>query len=539
MTCSKIFSGDLTELTDEILQYLRNDISTLYSCILVNRLLCRLAIPLLWEDTFSIKNFKNYHFIEIYLQYLDKEKLQDYGINKNLFPLNTLFNYLSFIKHLNTQNIISTIKLWVGNLLTREIGNQSNQFTLQLHPEYDLLKFIYESLFKIFIEREINLNTFDIFIFSNDDCDYFNIAFKLILKNQSFIHNIKILNIKIYPTRINITTIIPYLKSINTISSLSYELHGRQYFSKNHFSSSRNLNHLITSFKNSNILNTLKIITFRNIYFSSMIAFDEIFEQLNVLESIHIINCYSLNSFIQQILNITKPFKLKTLFMDNELLDIDLLQLLLQKSSNYLENVSFGQLLINESKQESLELITKYCMKIKVFELFGFDDQNIYLLFNFIENIGQNLNHLAIHQISNSSNNFEISLIVLQNLGQILPFKLEYLDLNLIIENASDFKIFLKNSQNTFINRLCIKIIIIRESGNDILHYIKDYIMRKKRVKYLGFKVNNNDLFVLKDEVKEFELYNIKVKIYSSLSTEFIYILKKDVLVTNVFIIKS
>ncbi|PKY53569.1 hypothetical protein RhiirA4_471880 [Rhizophagus irregularis] len=104
-------------------------------------------------------------------------------------------------------------------------------------------------------------------------------------------------------------------------------------------------------------------------------------------ESIHIIDYDSLNSFIQRILNITKPFKLKTLFMNNELLNIDLLQ----KSD------------------------------IVKFELFGFDDQNIYLLFNFIENIGQNLNHLAIHQISDSSNNIEISLIVLQNLGQILP----------------------------------------------------------------------------------------------------------------------
>ena len=43
MTCSKIFSGDLPELTNEIIQYFKNDNKTLYSCILVNRLWCRLA----------------------------------------------------------------------------------------------------------------------------------------------------------------------------------------------------------------------------------------------------------------------------------------------------------------------------------------------------------------------------------------------------------------------------------------------------------------------------------------------------------------
>ncbi|PKC65755.1 hypothetical protein RhiirA1_460630 [Rhizophagus irregularis] len=541
MTYSKIISGDLPELTYEIIQYLRNDISTLYSCILVNRLWCRLTIPLLWEDPFSIKESKNYHFIEIYLKCLnenDKEKLQDYGINKNLFPLNTLlFNYPSFIKHLNTWDIISIIKLWaitVRNLSTGEIGNQSNQITLQSYPEYDLFKFIYESLFKIFIEREANLNTFDIFIFSNDDCDYFNIAFKLILQNQSFIHNIKNLNLTIYSARINITTIIPYLKSINTISSLYYNFYGHGYnpknFNKIHlsqiinsqnnlkkivFDSSRNpINYLFTSLKHSNSSNTLRIITFRKIVFND--TFNEVFEQLNVLESIHIIDCKALNSFIQQILDITKPFKLKTLFMKKELPNIDLLQLLLQKSGNYIENVSFGPLMNNDTKRKSFELITRYCKKIQFLELLGFDHQNIHSLLLF--NLVQNLNYLSIYYI-------DANLFVLLNLDQILPFKLEYLNLNFFIENASDFEIFLRNSRNIFINRLCIKI-RMRESV-DILPYIKEYIMKKKRVKYLGFKVKDVDLFSLKDEVKEFELYNIKVQNYYSSSTEFVYYLKE------------
>ncbi|PKC57230.1 hypothetical protein RhiirA1_428635, partial [Rhizophagus irregularis] len=65
MSCSKIFSGDLPELIYGVLKYLQNDYSTLHSCILVNRLWCRIAIPLLWEDPFSIP-IKNYNFIIIY-----------------------------------------------------------------------------------------------------------------------------------------------------------------------------------------------------------------------------------------------------------------------------------------------------------------------------------------------------------------------------------------------------------------------------------------------------------------------------------------
>src|SRR5947199_9932861 len=108
MACSKIFSGDLPELMNEIIQYFHLDYETLHSCILVNRLWCRLAIPLLWENPFSMKIPKSYHFIEIYLYNLnedDKAQLNEYGINNDLFPSNTLFNYPSYINCLESCKI--------------------------------------------------------------------------------------------------------------------------------------------------------------------------------------------------------------------------------------------------------------------------------------------------------------------------------------------------------------------------------------------------------------------------------------------------
>ena len=76
MSCSKIFSGDLPELIYEIIKYFKNDFSTLHSCILINKLWCRLAIPLLWEDPFSIPN-QYYHYIEIYLRHIMKMDRQN------------------------------------------------------------------------------------------------------------------------------------------------------------------------------------------------------------------------------------------------------------------------------------------------------------------------------------------------------------------------------------------------------------------------------------------------------------------------------
>src|SRR5947207_9382317 len=94
MACSKLFSGDLPELSIQIIQNLRNNFKTLYSLALVNRFWCRLAISLLWEDPFSIKYQKNFssHFLDTYLLFLsenDKSKLKEikfYGFeHKPLF----------------------------------------------------------------------------------------------------------------------------------------------------------------------------------------------------------------------------------------------------------------------------------------------------------------------------------------------------------------------------------------------------------------------------------------------------------------------
>ena len=98
---------------------------------------------------------------------------------------------------------------------------------------------------------------------------------------------------------------------------------------------------------------------------------------------------------------------------------------------------------------------------------------------------------------------------------------------------ASDFEIFLKNSQNTFIKKLLIK----NQDDEDILPYIKEYIMKRKRVKYLAIKntffkntfFNNNvrDFFSLKDEVKEFESNDIQVLYYNDLHIQVIDFIKE------------
>jgi hypothetical protein len=100
---------------------------------------------------------------------------------------------------------------------------------------------------------------------------------------------------------------------------------------------------------------------------------------LNVLKSIHIIYCNLDSDFVQQIIKVINPFKLKSLFM-NQLLHVESFQLLLQKFGDHLENFGFGFMNddVIEPKQQLFKIIDKYCTEIKYFDPDVPEDINIY-----------------------------------------------------------------------------------------------------------------------------------------------------------------
>ncbi|PKK74695.1 hypothetical protein RhiirC2_774496 [Rhizophagus irregularis] len=447
MSCSKVFSGNFPELIYNITKYFQNDISTLHSCILVNREWCRLVIPLLWENPFSTRT-KNYNFIKFYLQNLDddlKKKLNIYNIDK-LLPSNTLFNYICFIRYLNIWKMISSINIWIKDVL--RILKPINR------NESGLRKLIQTLLFKILIGNEVNLHTLDIVIFSISNYkSYYYDIFEIILQNPNFIIN--------------------NVRNLNLSIGVSSSRYSNRNNSDKYITESFPLYKSLLLSKDYNCSNTLNTIIFFRVNLNSITNLDKVFEQLNVLKSVHIIYCCSLkSSFIQQIINLTKPFLLKTLFIEkSEILQINSLELLLQKSGVYLESFEYLKFDIN---QQLIELIEKYCGNIKNLYLYTSRYHIISSVLNLIENIKQNLNYLSIHSFDESISGIRCSSTILRNLGQILPLELEYLNLILNIA-VSDFKIFLENIQNTFISKLLIKNMIHIDNYYDILFCIKDY----------------------------------------------------------------
>jgi hypothetical protein len=112
----------LREIFLNIIEFLKDDVTTLHSCILVNREWCKIIIPILWSDTFrKIKPFNNNgqsiegkQVISTYIKLLSEESrntLKKYGI-RTLTKEKPLFHYSKFLRHLDAYYLKVYVRSW-------------------------------------------------------------------------------------------------------------------------------------------------------------------------------------------------------------------------------------------------------------------------------------------------------------------------------------------------------------------------------------------------------------------------------------------
>src|SRR5436190_103593 len=91
---------------NEIFEYLENDIATLHSCLLVNRLWCKVAVKILWRNA-SNYNTKNIEILIACLTNEAKERLLENGIITSATQTSKppIFNYASFCKILSVNSV--------------------------------------------------------------------------------------------------------------------------------------------------------------------------------------------------------------------------------------------------------------------------------------------------------------------------------------------------------------------------------------------------------------------------------------------------
>lgn len=134
------FSPSLTpDCFAEILVHLQDDKSTLYNCLLLNRLFCRLVIPLLWKRPFDLIQ-QSSSFVErggnttstinslernaaliikTYISCLPPSELRIYSEEGMNIPrmIRPLFDYPTYLKSFDTSLIYSSVEYFFKNLL--------------------------------------------------------------------------------------------------------------------------------------------------------------------------------------------------------------------------------------------------------------------------------------------------------------------------------------------------------------------------------------------------------------------------------------
>jgi hypothetical protein len=608
MACLKLFSGNLPEVANNILYYLRDDTASLYSCVLVNRFLCRLAIPILWENPLSNKwkDEFNHHFLDIYLLFLNEEDKK--CLNKetlivqriNSFSFKPLFDYPNFIKTLGTYQLEWQVVNWLYfiqkskllnssssssnnnqnenshnnnpyiSLTIKDHFNNNDSLTFKNHESImnlnnkkklliskDISDVICTLLIKLFIKNNANLNNLNISILSQNNL--FIDLFEFIMKNEKFITDIKNLTISsenIYLISpqfdsflYSIPTIFSSIKNLNLnlkvndiplIKSLSDTIQSQSHITSITFSFTRSdIIYLFDTFKYcSNTLISLKFLEcdFTNINISSFKGL----KYLTKLKYFHLINCLGFKlHVIQPLLDIPTPLKIKSLTITD--ININSIQLLLQKIGNYLENL-YLSIQSDFMRESIIENIINYCDKIKFLHLNHIDYKNIPQICNLVTHFKNHLKYLtleykfkfynsnALDMFPTNTNKYENqkgSSTLLKELGEILPNNLEYLNLYLSIDpnQLNDFLITCK--------RIGLKKLLIRnnniENLQDNLNILKEFTLNNNNLNYLAYGIEYFDTF--KRSQQKSELLIKEIQSFEKMEK----MMKYDDLVINIF----
>src|SRR5436190_9285328 len=107
---------------NEIFEYLEDDAVTLRSCLLVNRLWCKVSVRILW------RSIRNYNTLIACLPNDSKDILLNNGIITSTSDLKSpMFNYASFCKILSVFQVCDKI----GQLLKNQQSVSSRNLVIQ------------------------------------------------------------------------------------------------------------------------------------------------------------------------------------------------------------------------------------------------------------------------------------------------------------------------------------------------------------------------------------------------------------------------
>ncbi|GBB86748.1 hypothetical protein RclHR1_13150004 [Rhizophagus clarus] len=140
----------------EIFEYLKDDKITLHSCILVNRLWCKVSVRISWRDVYDYSS-SNFNTLIACLPNESKEILYKNEIIISTPTLKTpIFNYASFCKVLS----VNRAHYKIEKLLENQQNNSSSSFNDKVH-------IVTQEIFKMFMKEISSLKSLVFLLYSN------------------------------------------------------------------------------------------------------------------------------------------------------------------------------------------------------------------------------------------------------------------------------------------------------------------------------------------------------------------------------------
>ncbi|GBC29708.1 uncharacterized protein OCT59_001337 [Rhizophagus irregularis] len=228
----------MAQLVDDVLllifNELRDDISTLHSCILVNTMWCHIAIPLLWKNFSSLfenpYNFepelrkKLYNVIAHFLPNNPGDPLPQYDIQ---LPLNRItkklsFEYMSFFTRITT--------VWIKDMADFLINNEVEDSKYKK-------KILEKEIYRLIINKCKNTKYFHwntkkkIYKYSNaefffSNLNFFEFNFKINFANSKTLHKLSgickdITNLEIVDCNEDAPGLVSFIETQKNLQSLS------------------------------------------------------------------------------------------------------------------------------------------------------------------------------------------------------------------------------------------------------------------------------------------------------------------------------
>ncbi|CAG8603849.1 911_t:CDS:1 [Funneliformis mosseae] len=463
MACYKLFNGDLPELTYYIVQYLRDEPKSLYSCALINRHLCRITIPMIWEDPFSVR-FKSwggpYGFMDLFSYFLgddDKENFRDFGIVIKSNELTPLFKYPTFIKTL----VLSHLELHLNNWIRHRTQPRDSYNT-----EYSnkVKGFVCLTYIKLFVESDATLSRLSMKSSVSYD-KFLPELFEIIFHSTKFISNIKRLNIALSETdRSNIqefvltlSTLAPYIEQVEFSDfngNLPAVITPQKQLSSLTLKEIQMDDQILDAIEQ--CFRTLNSIKFMNCEFKQVTSFDALNSFTNLHHLLFQHSDGLKNQMFQPLIDNPTSLKVRSLRLVGKLTEYSSL---LQKIGPHVENLVI-KLSFSHHESNAFDSVIKYCTKVKFLQISSIDALDIPQICELITSIGAHLEYLSLKILF--ALNIPCILIsskLLNELGPVLSkhsSSLKYLNLFLSIHPISMRK-FLDHVQHIDLKKLLIR----------------------------------------------------------------------------------